>query len=115
MVHPYSETNNKWADFAAFGTAWRISNEKFLKDFKPLNSLKLNYYGGKMVIRVFRPYETLSSVSMELMELIYPICVMNSQMLREELITVYSRAHWVTLILDGKKPNHGTPDLNRNG
>jgi len=55
--------NRKWANFAAFGTAWRISNEEFLKDFKPLNSLKIKLSWGQRGNQGIGPYATLSQIS----------------------------------------------------
>lgn len=55
--------NNKWADFAAFGGAWKISNESFLKSFKPLNSLKLKLSWGQNGNQGIGPYETLSKIA----------------------------------------------------
>jgi len=56
-------TNNKWGDFAAFGTAWRISNEDFLKNFKPLNNLKLKLSWGQNGNQGIGPYGTLSTIA----------------------------------------------------
>jgi TonB-linked SusC/RagA family outer membrane protein len=56
-------TNNKWADFAAFGAAWRISKEEFLKNFKPLNNLKLKLSWGQNGNQGIGPYGTLSTIA----------------------------------------------------
>jgi TonB-linked SusC/RagA family outer membrane protein len=55
--------NNKWADFGAFGTAWKISNENFMKNFKPLNSLKLKLSWGQNGNQGIGPYATLSTIA----------------------------------------------------
>jgi TonB-dependent starch-binding outer membrane protein SusC len=55
--------NRKWADFAAFGTAWRISNEEFLKDFGPLTSLKIKLTWGQNGNQGIGPYATLSQIN----------------------------------------------------
>ncbi len=55
--------NNKWADFAAFGGAWKISNESFLKGYKPLNNLKLKLSWGQNGNQGIGPYATLSTIA----------------------------------------------------
>jgi len=55
--------NNKWADFAAFGGAWKISNETFLKNYTPLNSLKLKLSWGQNGSQGVGPYGTLSTIA----------------------------------------------------
>jgi TonB-dependent starch-binding outer membrane protein SusC len=52
--------NKKWGNFASAGLAWRISNENFLKDFKPLSSLKLKVSWGQNGNQGVSPYATLS-------------------------------------------------------
>ncbi|MDE6137358.1 MAG: TonB-dependent receptor [Muribaculaceae bacterium] len=39
---------NRWGYFPSFAAAWRISNEAFLKDFQPLNDLKIRFGWGKV-------------------------------------------------------------------
>ncbi len=39
---------NRWGYFPSFALAWRMSNESFLKDFQPLNELKLRLGWGKV-------------------------------------------------------------------
>lgn len=51
-----------WATFAAAGGAWKISNENFLRNFKPLNSLKLKFSWGQNGNQGLGPYATLSQV-----------------------------------------------------
>jgi outer membrane receptor protein involved in Fe transport len=51
-----------WANFAAVGVAWKISSEKFLADFKPLNNLKLKLSWGQNGNQGLSPYATLSQV-----------------------------------------------------
>jgi len=55
--------NNKWGNFAAFGLAWKISNEAFLKDYKPLSSLKLKLSWGQNGNQGAGPYSTLSQIA----------------------------------------------------
>jgi TonB-linked SusC/RagA family outer membrane protein len=55
--------NKKWANFAALGGAWKITNEEFLKDFKPLNSLKLKLSWGQNGNQGIDPYQTLSTIA----------------------------------------------------
>ena len=54
--------NRRWGNFAAFGGAWRISSEKFLRNFKPLNNLKLKISWGQNGNQGLAPYATLSTV-----------------------------------------------------
>lgn len=55
--------NNKWANFAAFGGAWKISNEEFLKSFTPLSNLKIKLSWGQNGNQGLIPYETLSTIA----------------------------------------------------
>ena len=55
--------NKKWANFAALGGAWKITNEEFLKGFKPLNSLKLKLSWGQNGNQGIGPYATLSTIA----------------------------------------------------
>lgn len=55
--------NNKWANFGAFGTAWKISNEEFMKKIKPLNTLKLKLSWGQNGSQGVVPYATLSTMA----------------------------------------------------
>lgn len=54
--------NNKWANFAAFGLAWNVTNESFMKNFKPLNFLKVKASWGQNGNQGIGPYSTLSTV-----------------------------------------------------
>ncbi|MDP4290022.1 MAG: TonB-dependent receptor [Bacteroidota bacterium] len=54
--------NKKWGNFAAVGGAWKISSESFLKDFKPLNNLKLKLAWGQNGNQGAGIYSTLSTV-----------------------------------------------------
>jgi TonB-linked SusC/RagA family outer membrane protein len=56
-------SNNKWGNFAAAGMAWKITNEEFLKGFKPLNSLKLKASWGQNGNQGTGPYGTLSTIA----------------------------------------------------
>lgn len=55
--------NKAWANFAAIGLAWKITNEDFLKDFKQLSNLKLKLSWGQNGNQSVGPYETLSAVA----------------------------------------------------
>ncbi len=54
--------DKRYANFAAAGVAWKISEESFLKDFKPLNDLKLKFSWGQNGNQGLGPYATLSQV-----------------------------------------------------
>jgi TonB-linked SusC/RagA family outer membrane protein len=54
--------DNRYANFAAAGAAWRISDESFLNKFKPLNNLKLKFSWGQNGNQGLSPYATLSQV-----------------------------------------------------
>ncbi|MBN8858066.1 MAG: TonB-dependent receptor [Sphingobacteriales bacterium] len=54
--------DKRYANFAAVGVAWRISDESFLKDFHPLNNLKLKFSWGQNGNQGLSPYATLSQV-----------------------------------------------------
>ena len=56
-------TNKKWGNFAAAGLAWRISNEEFIKNFEPLNSLKIKLSWGQNGNQGVSPYSTLARVT----------------------------------------------------
>lgn len=56
-------TNKKWGNFAAMGSAWKISNEAFLKNFRALNSLKLKLSWGQNGNQGIGPYGTLSTIA----------------------------------------------------
>jgi len=51
-----------WANFGAVGGAWMISNENFLRNFKPLKTLKLKASWGQNGNQGLSPYATLSQV-----------------------------------------------------
>ncbi|MFY9153192.1 MAG: TonB-dependent receptor [Prolixibacteraceae bacterium] len=55
--------NKKWGNFGAFGFAWKISNESFLKDYQPLSSLKLKLSWGQNGNQGAGPYSTLSQIA----------------------------------------------------
>ncbi len=54
--------NKKWSNFAAFGVAWRISDENFMKAFRPVNDLKLKLSWGQNGNQGVPPYGTLSKI-----------------------------------------------------
>lgn len=54
--------DRRYANFAAAGVAWKISDESFLKNFKPLNYLKLKFSWGQNGNQGLSPYATLSQV-----------------------------------------------------
>ena len=55
--------DRRYANFAAAGAAWRVSGESFLKNFTPLNNLKLSFSWGQNGNQGLSPYSTLSQVS----------------------------------------------------
>jgi len=55
--------NKKWGNFASAGLAWRISQEQFMKNFEPLNNLKLKLSWGQNGNQGIGPYGTLSQVA----------------------------------------------------
>ena len=54
--------DRKWGNFAAAGIAWKISRENFLKNFKPMDDLKLKLAWGQNGNQGISPYATLSQV-----------------------------------------------------
>lgn len=56
--------DKKWGIFPAFGVAWTISNEPFLKKITWLDMLKLKASWGKNGNQAISPYGTLSRMSM---------------------------------------------------
>ncbi|MDR0750109.1 MAG: TonB-dependent receptor [Tannerellaceae bacterium] len=52
--------DNKWGNFFAFGGAYRITREDFMKDVKFLNDLKLKLSWGRNGNQGISPYGTLS-------------------------------------------------------
>ena len=55
--------DNKWANYAAAGIGWNISNEDFMKDIEPLDNLKLKFSWGQNGNQGIGPYTTLSKVA----------------------------------------------------
>ncbi|MDX9880450.1 MAG: TonB-dependent receptor [Prolixibacteraceae bacterium] len=55
--------NNKWANFAAAGVAWKISEENFMAGFEKLDNLKLKLSWGQNGNQGVGPYSTLSKVA----------------------------------------------------
>ena len=55
-------TDSKWGDFFAFGGAWRITNEPFMKNIHFLDDMKLKFSWGKNGNQGIDPYGTLSTV-----------------------------------------------------
>ena len=54
--------NQKWGNFMAVGSAWRISNESFMESIDFLDDLKLKLSWGKNGNQGLDPYGTLSTV-----------------------------------------------------
>lgn len=55
---------NKWNNFGGIQAGWVISEESFLKNFKPLSNLKLRYTYGEMGSQVGIPtYDYISNIS----------------------------------------------------
>lgn len=55
-------TNNKWGDFWAIGSAWRITNEPFIKGAEFLDDMKIKLSWGKNGNQGLKQYSTLSQV-----------------------------------------------------
>ncbi|WP_195280571.1 TonB-dependent receptor [Parabacteroides johnsonii] len=55
--------NNKWANFGAFGLAWRISKENFMTNVENMDDLKLKVSWGQNGNQGIGPYTTLSQIS----------------------------------------------------
>ena len=54
--------NNKYGTFPSAALAWTISEEDFLKDFKPLDFLKIRFSYGLSGNQAIPPYRTLSRI-----------------------------------------------------
>ncbi|MFT3934477.1 MAG: SusC/RagA family TonB-linked outer membrane protein [Chitinophagaceae bacterium] len=54
--------DKRYANFAAIGGAWQVSRESFLRNFTPLNNLKLKVAWGQNGNQGLSPYATLSQV-----------------------------------------------------
>jgi hypothetical protein len=58
-------SEHKWGNFPAFGAAWTVSNEKFLKDnVSWIDFLKLKLSWGKNGAQTIQPYGTLSTIAL---------------------------------------------------
>ncbi|MEI3055382.1 MAG: TonB-dependent receptor [Phocaeicola plebeius] len=55
--------NNKWGNFYALGTAWRITNEDFMKKIRFLNDMKLKLSWGTNGNQGLEQYSTLSLIA----------------------------------------------------
>jgi TonB-linked SusC/RagA family outer membrane protein len=55
--------NRKWGYFGGAGGSWVISKEKFMEDFKPLNSLKLKLSFGQNGNQGLKAYSILARVN----------------------------------------------------
>ncbi len=55
---------SKWGNFPAFGAAWTVSNEPFMKNVSWVDMLKLKISWGKNGAQTLSPYGTLSTVSL---------------------------------------------------
>ena len=56
--------NSKWGNFPAFGAAWTVSNEPFMKKFDWIDMLKLKFSWGKNGAQTLSPYGTLSTLNL---------------------------------------------------
>lgn len=54
--------NQKWGNFIAFGSAWRITQEKFMQNIAVLNNLKIKLSWGRNGNQGLDPYGTLSTI-----------------------------------------------------
>ena len=55
--------NKKWGNYPAIGGAWTVTNEKFMKDIKWLDFLKLKASWGMNGAQTISPYGTLSTIA----------------------------------------------------
>lgn len=56
--------NRKWGNFPAVGLAWTVTNEKFMKNNKTFDDLKLKVSWGINGSQTLAPYGTLSTVQL---------------------------------------------------
>ena len=56
--------DKKWGNFPAVGLAWTISNEKFMKNVKQIDDLKVKASWGINGSQTLAPYGTLSTVTL---------------------------------------------------
>jgi len=56
--------NRKWGNFPAVGAAWTVSNEKFMKQVKNIDELKVKASWGINGSQTLDPYGTLSQVTL---------------------------------------------------
>lgn len=54
---------NKWGNFPAFGAAWTMTNEEFMKGISWLDFLKVKLSWGKNGAQTLSPYGTLSTIA----------------------------------------------------
>ncbi len=54
--------DNKWGNFPAFGAAWTMTNEEFMRGLSWLDFLKLKLSWGKNGAQTLSPYGTLSTI-----------------------------------------------------
>jgi len=57
-------SERKWGNFPAIGLAWTVSNEKFMKNVKKIDDLKLKASWGINGSQTLSPYGTLSEVTL---------------------------------------------------
>lgn len=55
--------NNKWGFFPSVALGWRINQEKWLKDIKWINNLKLRFSYGVSGKQAITPYQSLATAS----------------------------------------------------
>ena len=55
-------SENKWGNFPAFGAAWTMTNEEFMKGISWLDFLKVKLSWGKNGAQTLSPYGTLSTI-----------------------------------------------------
>ena len=55
--------NNKWGYFPSGAVAWRLSEERFIKDLSVFSNLKLRGSWGKTGNQAIQPYQTLSTIA----------------------------------------------------
>ena len=55
-------TNNKWGYFPSFALAWKLSEEKFIKNLDLFSDLKLRGSWGQVGNQAISPYQTLAAL-----------------------------------------------------
>lgn len=62
-------SEHKWGNFPAVGAAWTVSNEKFMRNVRKIDDLKVKASWGRNGSQTLAPYGTLSTVTLGKTEL----------------------------------------------